>query len=715
MKRNKILCKTLLGTMVLGTLAVGCKNDLTEEDLINKNNELVEQQELDRADRAAEAINAAGELLSYSVKVVSANNEPVAGASVTLQAAAQTGEGGDPQTITTDANGEAFFGRAVIGGNILSVSADGFLDITARVDFGNISEGRHYQVIDGQVVPTPVTESSIVPLLSDGSGDQTATISGVVTIETDLTNSTPEVPQDLTLRASMPNFANQFNTQGSVDLEIYSFDSDLGIGTATVDNATGEYTMSVPATENGLEVELVAPNVSADQRLAIANRNGEPLDRPEYADIPTNFGPDHNYDGVPYIPGAIWTFPEPPAAGQGFDFTFERLGRGITTGLLFDMHDLLTPSELFGGGIDDMILHATSLGSGYTNSPNLTIVDLDGSGSGAFAEAHIEFAITGLTLTDAGSGFPAFTPIDFTLRYDEIEYEPNEEGELVPTETSQGVTELVEILTITTDDFGAITQDAVNEALQEAITNKVIGFDPENLRESPDWMSNLRLVSVVGPQDTDAVIVVNAAIGQVYQFRIIEAGNDYTNPSFVFSGGGASEQANINVLEFGTRWKMIPDNTGVTSPYTVLPSDMDYEYVPVSNDNDQSVLTSDDISDADFGNDSNVLNALEVDANGHIQFKNQIVEFFATDERSHIMPRAIIEEPRALKARVDIDFIGVDDNGGITTFDENVQEYGENYTEQFSVTVEPAAVGAPGTGALVDLTDGVFAENGEYR
>ena len=139
--QQKFHHRTLLGSMVLGLLITGCKDDFTEEDLLNQSIELAEQQDIDKADRAAEAINAAGELLSYSVKVVSSNNEPVSGASVTLQAAAGAEGAADVQTVTTDASGEAFFGRAVIGGNILSISADGFFDITASVDFGSIQEG----------------------------------------------------------------------------------------------------------------------------------------------------------------------------------------------------------------------------------------------------------------------------------------------------------------------------------------------------------------------------------------------------------------------------------------------------------------------------------------------------------------------------------------------------------------------------------------------
>ncbi|WP_435622536.1 hypothetical protein [Flagellimonas sp.] len=486
--------------------------------------------------------------------------------------------------------------------------------------------------------------------------------------------------------------------------------------------------MSVPATENGLEVELVAPNVSADQRLAIAHRNGEPLERPEYADIPTNFGPDHDYDGVPYIPGAIWTFPEPPAAGRGFDFTFERLGRPITTGT-FGMGNFQEPAEIFGGGIDDIIVQNTSMGQGYTNSPQLTIEDP--TGSGATAEAHIAFAITGLTLTDPGSGFLADENVVFSLRYDEIE-NVIVDG-VVQLNISNNVLELADIFTVTTNDAGEITPEAVETALAEAIADEVVGFNPEQLRPSPDWMANLRLVSNAQGQMTDAVIEVSSAISQVYQFRIVDAGEGYTDPSFVFShevigidmdgdeeeptviasGAEPIAPSNIDVLQFGTRWKMFPDNSGVTELYTLLPGDIDYEYVPVNTGN-QVPFTENEISDANFNKDVNLLNALEV-VDGHIQYIDQITEFYATDYRSHMMPRAIIEEPRSLKARVEIDWIGVDDNGGITSFDDDVEEYGEGYTEQFSVTVEPAAVGAPGTGALVNITDGEFAASGEYQ
>ncbi|WP_435622535.1 carboxypeptidase-like regulatory domain-containing protein [Flagellimonas sp.] len=738
MKRKNIFLNTLLGTMILGTLAVGCKDDFTEEDLLNANIEAAEQQEIDKADRAAAAINAAGELLSYSVKVVSSNNEPVAGASVTLQAAAQTGEGGDPQTVTTDANGEAFFGRAVIGGNILSIAADGFLDITASVDFGSISEGVHFRIIDGVVVPTPVTESSIVPLLSDASGDETATISGVVTIETDLTNNTPEVPQDLTLRASLPNFANQFNVAGSINLEIYSFDSGLGIGTATVDNTTGEYTMNVPATEGGLSVEIYVPDVSADQRLAIAYRNGERLDRPEYVDIPTNFGPNQSYDGVPYVPGAIWTFDQPEAAGQGFDFTYTPLGRNIEDGV-YDLEDFLTPDYMN----DYEIIRTTSLGSGYTNAPLLTFDDQ--TGSGAYGWGNIEIAIDGLTLDVAGAQLPPNDNDLFALVYDVVRPTLDENGNIVLVTEVSGGGEAI-FLTISTNEGGGISQTAVDEALSDAIAQGFTGFEPNDLfqlKEIDGFITNLRFISNNGNPQAE-ILVSSMAVGRVYEFVVDDGGEGYTDPTFVFShpenglvmvdeddidndgdntdlvsldsrGSGPMAHANINVDQFATRWIMTPDNSGVTVPYTTLPSDLDYEYENVDPDGN-SFNTNDHISDADFGNpQGSLLGALEVDANGHIQFIDQITELFATDEFSASMPRTLIEEPQAVAARVDIDWIGVDDNGGITSYDDDVEEYGAGYTEQFTVTVEPAAVGAPGTDALVNLTDGQFTESGEYE
>lgn len=706
MKINGNLFSTIIGALAISLVVASCNDDFSEEDLLRLQTDLANEQDSLKQAQATEAFNQAGELLSYSVKIVTNDESPVEGASVILLAASDGGTG-DSQSLTTDANGQVFFDRVVIGGNILTVSSDGHYDISASVDFGTITEGDHYQIIEGIIIPTPVTESSILPLFSDESGAELATISGVVSIETDLTNTTSEVPQDLTLQANLSFFASQFGTGGSIFPQIYSFDSDLTIGRADVDNTTGAYSMSVPTTADGITVSLIIPNVSANQRIAINGRNGIALDRPEYADVPTNFGPNWGTDfSVPSVPGVIWNFDAPATAGgEGFDFSYARNGRAITTATV-STAGFQVAAELFGLGQPDIIIQVTNRGSGYVNSPQMVITDASGSEAGA--EAHIEFAITGLTIAEAGTLFPASTPVQFDLIYD-VPFNTFVDG-VLDVDTTLNTTDLVGALIITTDAAGAFTQDAVDAALATAISNGDARFDPDNLYQTTEWISNLRLVaSGIGD---DAVITVSSSIGQIYRIDIATGGGGYTDPSFSFSGGGASTQANIDILEFGTTWLVTLDNSGVTTPYTILPSNIQFEYLDVST-GERDVLLANNLSDSDGADQGTILSLLEV-SGGNIQFTDQLTTF-ATSDFSAQEPNTIIAEPRSTIAAVDVNGITLDDNGGITSYTLGSITVGEGYTSQFGVTVEPAAVGAPGTGAIVELTGGTLLANGEFQ
>ncbi|WP_435622539.1 carboxypeptidase-like regulatory domain-containing protein [Flagellimonas sp.] len=709
-----------LGILVLGLL-MGCKDDFNEENLLQTQVELAEQQEIDKADRATETLNELGDLLSYSVKVVSQDNQPVSGASVTLQAATPTGSEVDQQILTTDANGEAFFSRARIGGNLLSVSADGFLDIIANLDFGPIEEGKHYQIIDGLVVPTPVTESSVIPLFPDAMASDAATISGMVTIETDLTDGTPEVPQDLTLRVNLANFADQFNTGGSITPQIYSFSDDVVIGKTQVDNATGAYSMQVPALGDDINLELLVPDIATHQRLAITQRNGQPLPRPEYAEIPTNFGPNWTADSsIPHVPGVIWVFDEPPTPGNGFDLSYEKIGRGFQDILFttYDFADYVDTAPLTDDlGFESTIIETTSFGSNLIDAPLFDVNDP--TGNNAVGVVSLEFAIDSLVLTKAGNGFMPNTEVDFDFYYD-VRFYKNEDGVLEVEESTDLAPDLGIDLKVMTDAFGDITPANIEAALQVAIANQDDGYNPEDPYTifGGAGQFNLRFQSQFNVDDATCIIdVVGVSVGRAKSFQLWTPNDSdgYTNPTFDFYGGGGEAGftlPSIEVVSFGTQWQVIPNNIGVTAPYTITPPSVTMKYLPITTSYPISPEHETELLDE---NDSaiNIVELLESDTDGNIQFANQL-STFKTPFFSESMPHTLITEPYALSASVQVESITVDEQGTITNYNLDDLETGAGYTDQFMVSIEPAAEGAPGSGAQADLVFGTLAANGEY-
>ena len=296
-----------------------CEDDFTEEDLLNLQNQLALDNDSLKAAQDAAAINMAGQMMSYLVKVVTDENTPVQGATVTLAAATSDSTAtANTQSVTTDASGNAFFERVVIGANLMTISATNFFDALVEVDFGRIEEGEHYEIINNNVVPLPKSVSSILPLFTDQGGANLATLTGNVSIETDLTNDTTEVAAGVEIVADLGSFAAQFIGEPSSDVTIsqYSFQSGdrRNLGRATTD-ANGNYTLQIPSTEGGVSATIRVPTISRSQRLAVKGIDGIDLARPEYVNATTTYGPFIGSTAIPDVPGIIVQASAPTAAG----------------------------------------------------------------------------------------------------------------------------------------------------------------------------------------------------------------------------------------------------------------------------------------------------------------------------------------------------------------------------------------------------------------
>lgn len=684
----KQLHKLPLAWLTVIGLSIGftaCNDDFNEEDLLQAQKDLA-----DANDQAnLEALNQAGELVSFQLKVVDTDGQGVEGLEASMAAAATDGTL-DNQTVTTDASGRALFDRVAIGGNTVTISGAGIIDAVLLVDFGSISQGRHYQIINGSVIPTPVTETAIVTVLNANTA--TATVQGTVQIETDLTNATSEVPQDITILA---DFDDGLSIESSIGIDYFfaTNDNALSLGSAAVDNTTGAYSMTVPA---GVNFDVIVPNVSATQRIAVARVNNEELDRPEYRDVPANFGPSYNifsfsnqlYD-IPAVVGARVVFEAPADPGQGFTFgSFSRVGRALPFIDINDGNAFTQPFEDFTGA--EMVTQFTNLGSGYDATPTVTVND-GGTGTGATAQAYIEVLISSINLTTVGDGYAA--DADFTIFIDYLDENDVNQGSVASFQ-------------VTTNASGEITQAVIDAGLAAAAGG---GFDFYS--EINDEVNGFELdFPFTAGTDPAGTVTVD---GRIHRFFISNSGDNYTDPSFTFSGGGTpAAQAVLEVLQFGTQWSFDVDNSGVTTPYPLLPADIYIEYVEVDDDSrfvDQE-FGAENVETNIFGSFLNDL--LTVDGAGDVQWLDQTASY-QTSFLTHEQPVVIVVENEANIAEGTIFSNDIDSEDG-SVFDFSVNDQGSGYTAVFSITIEPSADGAPGTGVVVQAIDGQFLNTGEY-
>lgn len=680
MKNLKKLLFILIGAFSMGSIITSCNDDFSEEDLLKLQVELNDAE----AVKALAALNAAGELVSFQIKVVDTNGAGVEALDVTMVAAAEGGVA-DNQTLVTDASGLVFFDRVAIGGNTISISGTNIMDALLSVDFGDLSENKHYKIINGVIVPTPVTENSIITVISTDVA--TATVSGNVQIETDVTNTTTEVPQNVTLIA---DFDDGLVETASVAVNYFFATADVvTIGSATVDNTTGDYTMSVPA---GINFNLLIPDVQFTQRIAVNEVNDIVLAQPEYRDIITNFGNSYNTDfNTPDVVGARVVFEAPGTPGDGFTLgSFARVGRSIQNFLLDSGSDPITePLE----DVADIVTQFTSLGSGYSFSPTVTITDA--SGADATAEARIEYLVNSLTVSTPGTGYANNTDYNVQIHYFDDEDVP--------------VTHNHINLLVTSSATGTITQTEINAGITAANLADNTGFGT-NYAEINEGSTSMAVVFPAGGAgDGVGAVSIN---GRIHVLDMLTFGTNYVSPAFAFTGGGSTSQAVLNVMQFGTQWTLDVDNSGVTTPYPLLPSSIEIEHFEVDDDN-RSIAQTSTIENAETFIDGTFTDLLTVDGAGNVQWVDQTATY-QTTILAHEAPRAIITRNEANIAQATMDANDIDlIDGSISSIDD-ISDAGSGYTDRFTITIEPSAVGAPGSGVIVELRDGDFLVTGEY-
>ncbi|MEQ9374416.1 MAG: hypothetical protein RIG68_04535 [Imperialibacter sp.] len=697
----------LLVIMALGVFTfTSCEDEFTEEDFLDKQAELaaaqqsfdleklILQYELMREndslmavfsnqlagmlkDENTEALRQAGLLASYTLTIENQGGAPLEGVTVSVG-------GSNPAArvdAVTDATGQVIINDIVIGASPVQVTLAGFVGVSYILDLGTISSGEEYFQIGSYIYPLGRHETTRIVLLSaDGASGTFATVNGTATIETDLTNSASEVPQDVTIVAYLDGTDFDYESaqnffHSSVDIYDVRFSGE-GIGSAIVDNTTGRFSMLLPANENGISYTLMVPDVTADQTIVIDTRDDLPV-TPELATVPARYGPVNGGTFSPSISiaGAKAVFPAPTGAGNGANLTFTVVPRDLNIGFTIDGNAGATPNS---GNVEFDII---SDGGTVQISPTAAVA----TATTPTTPIALQTSIIGdLDLTVAGGvGYTIGEDYDITI------------------DVLSGATVLQTVTVTETavdDGTGNGVLPTIDETGGNILTN---GSDNLNAFGVTGYQVTVVEVAPAVAPTTAATITVTCDC-RVDAIQTTTTGVGYSAPitGITFAGGGTGAALPVvDVVATGFEYTIAIDNTGITVPYTILPA-VNWYNTTVASFPDASATDTDVISytEAGTGLTGNLDDLLGIDGTG-----NLILTRTVTNLRtgiSYAAPVLEIVEPMAMMASADVDINSDGTIGGLFN-----EDGGMGYTGVFGVTIMPTLATSPGTGAAVQLFD----------
>jgi hypothetical protein len=658
------------------------------------------------------ALNEAGDLLSVSL-ILRENGNALAGVSVTLSSGtAQEISSGRTKAVTTgttDASGNVVFDRVTIGSGTATFSKTGYVTATATYDFGSPSAPTAIQVanqnggtITKYVPPLKRFEEGVVQMISaTPSEGSTATISGKVTIENDLTNLTPEVPTGIVLRANLTGLLG--NTQGF--FTSYTLADNTTLGRATI-AADGTYSMIVPATAAGTNLTFIIPNIDGTSRMAVNgydNGTGSIValpNGPEYRNVPTSWGPQAvpGFGNiVPQVAGAKLVFPSAPAAGTGLTFDYTPVPRPLVT---VPTSKITSAETTKVGETYFKIAGRGNYGSGP--APSVTITG--GGGQGAQADVFMRTYVTALTVANPGSGYTANSDIKLQIERVRNDDTPVLQGDVIIVKATPGGTLPATISLVSFSTAVGFHPDFQAPMTNPDLKSLRIKLTGDGLNGQVTGTFKTELLRL----DFDPIVIPGSGLGN--------PGTGFTSaPIFTFTGGGladgSADHASVQVVDFPVNWVVSPNNSAAT----------DYSLVPTF------LINYPSAPDGTITAESNV----EVwSASGHLEVspsplaarltvssgdivKRETARVLRTITKSGGKPSISVSTKTPQNAFRILSPTNINVQGNITTFPVGGSN-GIGYTSPVTVSVMPGITGAPGSSAAITLPNSFDATSLEY-
>lgn len=638
MKKNL----TLSVILVIGLLAFisSCvKDTFTEQDAYSeqRKNELL-QDSIAKSKLEMEAsltqeqillldsLKKVGGVINYSVAAVIASDaswwsnyfgyfyddkgeKGLEGASITIA------QHGRVFTVTTDASGIGSFKDLRIGTANVNIRMAGYTEVDYVVDLPPLTETM--QALDTftlDVYNLVRHVATMVPVFS--LTNNLSTISGIATVESDLTNDEVEVAADVQIKGIIDvddeNFWIRYIYEPEIlpfkglspdskSVEYYGKIKQIAfhstISTATT-GADGSFSLQVPSTPQGLPIRLQYDEFALDQTLLQATKNFVPVWGEQ--SIRTLFGYGMPVSTVQTIgtsnnqvQSAYVEFSDPTgsAAAQPSEeatATAVLTSSGIVSVTITDPGEGYTQPPVVRIPIGSAFNSVQAEGTAVITDGKVSSVTITDPGSGyapddftniRFGEAiakkanfkpEFTFSVIEIKNLDAGSGYTQ-TPPDVTIvgsgtgatahavmaaRLDEI----------TVTAPGSGYTQ-APLITIS-DNFGAATEATASMTLNNPLFS--IAYDGTNPDEL--WpVAPIPTAEVVGDGAGATASVTMSNIGKVLYAGSIVGGSGYTSaPEVTISGGGGFGATAYATLVGDAVDTVIVDDPG--QGYTSIPT-----------------------------------------------------------------------------------------------------------------------------------------------
>lgn len=592
---------------------------LAFQDSLMKDSMILAQQLLDQASRLADSIQALQELrdslaklgiIEYSVKVFnasenstslkSANDAGIEGVDVTIAQHGQT------WTLTTDASGMVIFDDMRIGvANVTIQSAD-YTDVSYIAD---ITPGS----VDCNDCPRYHVASAIA--VFELTGATTAVISGKATIETDLTDSMPEVAENVTVIASIDvnntafdKYVIEASLSGSheyvADIEHMSY---ADVWQAVVTDENGLYTINVPSSPDGVPYLVSVSDFVADQTLYMDEMYDVNL-VPGLQTVRTVFSEGETASKIPTVAPVMVSIEAPNGVTNRLPETPATAVAVVTT-----------------SGVEALHLNSAQLGYGYTQAPNIEFTSTYGEGAEATATIDAQGRVNDVVVTTQGIGYDAASSAAFVESAEHADLTANISNSInaidITAGTGTGGSGYVAApaVTIVGDGAGATAEAVMDQIVKDfTITNaganyeaapivKVTGGGATTYATAAATLSDVGTVTGIeiltpiyypsttatvdielhyvdavngdGGQGATATASLVTTDGRVSQttYTITDGGAGYVNPTVIIDGEATATATvvggvitAINVINQGSGYSAIPNITIIPDPTSTI-------------------------------------------------------------------------------------------------------------------------------------------------
>lgn len=377
---NKLALSSAIGIIAVFGIT-SCNKDVTEADLLK--NQLA----------TADSLLKRGGIIKYTVKIVSTANSSILKSKMSIENAEVTiFQNDSTYTANTDANGFAVFPNMRIGTAAVNIKlkdhaeVDYVADLTPADNLLNLSTT--------QVINTVRYASTLVPMFPIADPGA-ATITGKVTAELDLTNTAPEPVPGATVTAQVDvddsTFVDRYikPTQGTTNSNagrIVKFAFQDGLVSAQTD-ATGTYTLKVPAALNGLPIKLSVNDFQGTQKLYLENDPSTGTFSPSAYNVSTIFSSSYPANSIPTVQPVYLIVDEPSCP-------FGKVSLGATFSYQIDANGSITKVSVLTKG-------------NYSSKPGLVAIY---NGTGAILDPVFNPTTGGIDtvkIVNGGTGYKA--------------------------------------------------------------------------------------------------------------------------------------------------------------------------------------------------------------------------------------------------------------------------------------------------------------------